>query len=210
MIENMKTKECGKCGVSKTKPMFYEREWNFCRCVCAECRREETREYYKTKQGLISRIHNHQIRKSKIRGHNPPSYTRIELFSYLIEDDCFNQLYDNWVASNYLKNLIPSLDRINDYKGYSFDNIRITTWQENNKKAYRDRKNGVNNKINVAVLKLDSNFNILTEYHSIIDAARKNNKTGGAMHHFASNPKIRNGSVFIIKSLYSDFIKNIK
>ena len=38
------------------------------------------------------------------------------------------------------------VDRLNDYKGYSFDNIQLMTWQENKDKGHRDCLNGINNK----------------------------------------------------------------
>jgi len=34
----------------------------------------------------------------------------------------------------------PSIDRINNNKGYSFDNIQIMTWAENKAKGHRDHK----------------------------------------------------------------------
>jgi hypothetical protein len=46
----------------------------------------------------------------------------------------FYELYNNWIDSGYKKSDKPSVDRIDDYKGYSFDNIQLMTWKENNKK----------------------------------------------------------------------------
>ena len=39
--------------------------------------------------------------------------------------------------------LVPSIDRLDDFKGYSFSNIRLTTWKENREHQYKDIKNGV-------------------------------------------------------------------
>jgi hypothetical protein len=44
----------------------------------------------------------------------------------------FKVLYKNWVKSGYEKNFRPSVDRLDSTKGYSFDNIRLVTWKENN------------------------------------------------------------------------------
>ena len=42
--------------------------------------------------------------------------------------------------------LAPSIDRKDDYKPYTFDNIQLTTWQQNKAKGHEDCKNGINNK----------------------------------------------------------------
>lgn len=38
--------------------------------------------------------------------------------------------------SGYIKDLIPSIDRIKNNKPYTFSNICLTTWQKNNQKQY--------------------------------------------------------------------------
>ena len=131
--------------------------------------------YYKTKNGLFLKIHNHQLEKSKQRGHNLPSYTRQELKDWLFCQIKFHKLYNNWVNSGYKKDLVPSIDRLDDYKGYSFGNIQLTTWVENNKKGQADRKNGVNNKVNRAVEQYDLEGKYITEYHSLMEASRQTN-----------------------------------
>ena len=72
----------------------------------------------------------------------------------------------------YKKNLRPSIDRLDDYKTYTLNNIRITTWEENNKKGRFDRKNGINNKVNKAVAKLNDNNEIIEIYHSLRELER--------------------------------------
>lgn len=103
-----------------------------------------------------------------------PKYSKIELINYLVNNNVFNNIFNNWEKSNYNKKLKPSIDRLNDYKGYSFDNIQITTWEYNNNKHYEDVKNGINNKINKSILQYDLNGNFIKEYYSISHAAREN------------------------------------
>ena len=51
-----------------------------------------------------------------------------------------NMLKD-YKESNYKKDLCPSIDRIDDYKSYTFDNMQLITWKENNDKGRISLKN---------------------------------------------------------------------
>lgn len=106
---------------------------------CKECKAEHSRNYYKTLPGVVTRIYNNELQASKQRKHLAPSYNKQELSDWLYKQD-LSSLFNTWVKSNYDKNLSPSVDRINSTKGYSFDNIRLVTWQENNDVAYEERK----------------------------------------------------------------------
>ena len=50
-------------------------------------------------------------------------------------------MFKTYVDSDCDKYLKPSIDRIDDYKGYSFDNMQLLTWAENNEKGRQGRKN---------------------------------------------------------------------
>lgn len=106
---------------------------------CKECKAEHSRNYYKTLPGLIARIYNGEIQASKQRGHHLPAYSKQELANWLYLQG-LNNLFTIWVKSNYDKNLSPSVDRINSTEGYTFNNIRLVTWKENNDAAYEERK----------------------------------------------------------------------
>jgi hypothetical protein len=47
-----------------------------------------------------------------------------------------------WAAEGYPKDLAPSIDRLDDFKGYSLDNIQLVRWKDNNEKMYKHRKEG--------------------------------------------------------------------
>jgi len=51
----------------------------------------------------------------------------------------FNLLYAYWTANNCLKDYKPSIDRINSFKPYSFDNIQIMTAKENQLKGHEGK-----------------------------------------------------------------------
>lgn len=84
----------------------------------------------------------------------------------------FDALYLNWINSGYDKWKKPSCDRIDDYKGYSFDNIRLVTWQDNKDKTHEDMKNGINNKQSQSVLQFNLNGEYISKYHSQCNAER--------------------------------------
>lgn len=127
----------------------------------------------RTKEGLISQIFYNQKGHSKDRGHIQPTYTRKELIEWCFSQPKFHVLYDNWKRLDFQKDYIPSIDRKNDYIGYTMDNIQLMTWMENKLKGERDKIQGINNKNNIAVLQCDMNGYVIAEYHSISEAFRK-------------------------------------
>lgn len=108
--------------------------------------REESKVRRRTKNGVINTIYQTQIRTSKARGHDRPTYALSELREWVLSQEIFHVLHDKWVESNYDKYSKPSLDRKDDYLGYSFDNIQIMTWKENDDKGSEDNLSGKNKK----------------------------------------------------------------
>ena len=139
---------------------------------CKLCKREDSQKHYRTKKGLVSQIRGTQVSNSKRRGHPKPTYTTNELYEELMASTLFHKLFDAWEQSDFDHNLVPSIDRLDDYKPYSFDNIRLTTWGENNSKAYNDRKNGINNKHSKGVNQFTKDGVFIDSFHSVIEASR--------------------------------------
>ena len=86
----------------------------------------------------------------------------------------FKVLYNNWVESNYDKKKKPSIDRIDDFKGYSIGNIQLTTWELNKEKQTQDiligrSTSGVRCK---PVLCFDKDGKVVAEYVSYSSAKR--------------------------------------
>lgn len=164
---------CFKCEQEKT-----EKEMRKNGYYCKYCDNKAAREYRRTKRGKLIQMYNDQLKNSKHRGYPQPSYTRDEFIGYMLNHDKFNDIYKNWEDSNFCNNLSPSIDRIDEYGTYSYDNIQIVTWHENNMLAYQRRKDGLNNKQSKKVAKV-LNGDVVAVYHSINQAARENNTTAG-------------------------------
>jgi hypothetical protein len=147
---------------------------------CYECRRKE----YRSIDGLIKNLYLHQKQSSIRRNHHKPKYTYEELYIWVLSRHNFYILYSNWEKSGYKKDLIPSVDRINDDKGYSFDNIRLMTWEENNKlgrtrrsKKFGCFKNGKLIKIYNSLKDIKKEMNI--NKSNIIRSAKTNKRAYG-------------------------------
>ena len=167
-------KQCTKCKQLKDESEFYKRKASKDGFTpqCKECHKLNIFRYSRTKQGVVSLLYNGQILHSKDRNHIPPQYSRQELYEWLDSQDLFHELYNEWVNSDYETKLRPSIDRKDDYKSYSFGNIRLTTWCDNEKRGWADRKNGINNKASKAVEQYDLNGDFIDEYYSTMQAER--------------------------------------
>jgi hypothetical protein len=172
----MSKKKCSRCKEEKLLEEFGLNNTNgksFIKNRCKKCLNELQKEYNKTIDGLITLIYTGQRKLSRRRNHQPPSYTLKELRKWIKSQPIFQSLYDKWIESGYNRWETPSLDRLDDYKPYSFDNIRLTTWKENYDKGNSDRKNGVNNKGSKAVLQYDLEENFIKEFHSMRQVERE-------------------------------------
>lgn len=140
--------------------------------TCKPCVVIKNTLYWQTPYGRISYIRVTQRKSSKARGHEVPTYTQNELFDWAVDNNLF-ALCDSWKAAGFPKNLAPSVDRKDVTKGYSFDNIRLVTWQENNEAQYADRKNcKVVTRQNRSIEQLSLSGELLAVHKSIAAAAR--------------------------------------
>ena len=167
-------KECTKCFKMKGYVYYYAKADSVdgLQPECKACNKLRTDAYGRTFIGFMSKSYSSQKLRSKKRNHAPPLYTKDQLLNWVIEQPMFDGLWNNWVNSKYSKNLKPSIDRIDDTKGYSFDNIQMMTWDENNKKGHLDSFNGTNTSNCKAVDKLTLEGEFIAKYHSSSAAAR--------------------------------------
>ena len=168
-------KKCAKCKEVKPLEEFHNNKKmkQGKTSYCKNCNNKSIKKYRRTLIGNAKAIYTHQKQSSKIRGYHPPDYAKQDFVDFLLSNKKYINLHSEWVESGYENSLIPSVDRIDDYKGYSLDNIQVMTWKENKIKSDEDRKNGINNKTNKAVVKMDLNEVELEVYHSLRYAERE-------------------------------------
>ena len=167
---------CKRCNSNKDIDMFPKNKnklWGY-GYTCKECSSLIIKDYYKTKDGVIKAIYDGQIHSSKYRKMNMPEYSFEELKDWVYSQiELFDSIYNNWVHSGYVKHTKPSIDRVDDYKGYRFDNIQIMTFEENRRKNDMSKINGLNNKQSKAVIQMDTNNVFIKEYYSAAQASRE-------------------------------------
>lgn len=166
---------CLKCEKEKQINDFYSNSKTECKeCVKKRVLSNPNAENYdKTEKGVIRVIYKTQKSNSKRRGHEPPSYTKEQLREWLYKNN-FKKLYDNWVKSGYKKYKKPSVDRIDDFKHYSLDNIRLGTWMDNKNHQTQDILNsketsGLRCK---KILQFDSKMKLIGTFVSYSSAKR--------------------------------------
>lgn len=151
--------------------------------VCKKCHAESMILYYQSVKGLITRIYANQRESCRSRKHQYPSYSKNELSDFLLSNKTFLSLFVDWASSGYKKNLAPSLDRIDESKTYSFDNIRIVTFQENMMAHTEMTKKGIGSSAGQckSVLQFTMNGEFVKEYVSV-NAARRETGILGIPH----------------------------
>ncbi len=170
-----KEKKCSKCDKIKGLSEFYKHRTksNGVYSQCKVCQEKAKKAYYRTKKGLFVLIYHNQISSSVQRNHPRPNYTMLELREFGLSTPKFLVLYKKWVESGYDKELTPSFDRKDDYKPYTLDNLQVMIWGENDKKGSDDRRNGINNKMNKAVVGEYISTGKKESYHSMTEAERQ-------------------------------------
>ncbi len=161
-------KRCTQCKIDKDISCF-----SVGKSECKSCASIRNKIFRQSIKGLITTIYQNQKKNSKSRGHNPPQYTKQELYIWITKQPNFEMLYNEWVISGYSKNKIPSIDRIDDSIGYSFENIQLVDFYTNKNKYNKQKIKGIAYKSNnTPVIGTSTKTGENVEFHSISEAAR--------------------------------------
>ena len=136
---------CSKCQTNKPETEFCINNANPSGLdyFCKDCKKILKQDFYRTKRGVIVTIYDSQKSSSKRRHHPVPSYSLNQLYEWVSNQEIFHTLYDIWVETNYNKMDKPSIDRLEDDKPYTFENIQIVSYEENHAKATYNREQGI-------------------------------------------------------------------
>lgn len=166
-------KTCSVCKKNLPLDMFNKQSTGKqgVRADCKDC----LKRFIRSKHGVINQMYSSCISRTKKKGFTPVAFTKEELEKWAYSRKEFHSLYDKWVLENYPTTLKPSLDRLDDYKGYSLDNIRIVTANTNVKRYYSDAINGINTKSAKPVEQYSLDGEYIKTFHSLSAAARSVN-----------------------------------
>ena len=218
---NNKTKHCYKCKETLDISFFSKNKSNKDKLAagCKKCAKICKIKYQRTKHGLSKRIYSNQVSRSIKRNYDYPTYSSIELKEWLYGQPLFHTLYDNWKRLDFQKSYIPSVDRKNDYIGYTMDNIQLMTWGENSSKYCSDKKCGRNIKTLKSVYQKYKNGDMVNKFYSIAEAERqtsisssdisrcckkKNKFAGGFVWEYAEQNKVLKGHTQMLHPLLNE------
>ncbi len=108
----------------------------------------------------------------KTKGFEPEKISINEFLNWIMNGNNYESIYINYINSKKSRSLAPSIDRLDDYKTYSLDNIRLTIWKENKDKYNSDRLIGKNTKQSKPITSIDEKGE-KTYYHSTHFASQK-------------------------------------
>lgn len=152
-LKNMR--QCSKCFAFKNEDEFKLYSYN----RCYACIREQNRLFIQKNKEIVSErrkkyrelrktdlrqflIFLHSIMRERVANKNNqhPAYEglpicfRDDFIAFGIDNKNLQNLYKQWQESNYEYFLTPSVDRVDNSKGYTLDNIQFITTIENIKK----------------------------------------------------------------------------
>lgn len=118
---------------------------------------KQVRDYFTRTYASMKR-HQHQRKQGGL------PFTKSEFIKWFWQQENSRRLFTNWVSHNCPKNIIPSVDRIDDTQGYQFDNMRITTFRDNHQQQSLKRS--------VPVQQINSDGDVVAIHQSMSQAAR--------------------------------------
>lgn len=155
MSRKRKTVICKRCGKEKK---------HFGLGMCSACLRRTKRE---TRPSFyLGTCYSEMSRRIKTFDKLRPNYygltkcTKEEFLNKFLEDESFLELYKGWQESGFQRRMAPSIDRIDNKKGYTLDNIEFISHGEN---SCKDKK---------VPVRLHEKNGTVTEFETMQDAGK--------------------------------------
>ncbi|EAK0212351.1 hypothetical protein FCL20_05360 [Campylobacter jejuni] len=128
-----------------------------------------------SKRNMLRIIYHSQVSSSKNRGHPEPNYTFEELSNRFLDNEDFNRVYNNFLRNGCKPREKPSLDRIDDFKPYTLDNLQVTTIRGNEVRGHNDRRLGLGTQGRCCkkVIQYNTDGEIIRIFNSSSEAARE-------------------------------------
>jgi len=217
---------CTTCSEWKPKAEYHKNDKSALgiKTKCRGCCSKEKRAWSRSVKGVVYTIYSSQKDSCITRGMESPQYTRDWLYEWCVGQELFHTLYDGWVQSNYNKYVKPSVDRIDNLKTYTEDNIRLMTWGENLELAHKSLREGDTKYNHTAVYQQDLEGNIINEFFGITEAQRQTNiyyeniqkvckrerfTTGGFFWSFVKGFNLEESKQYLNKRHITEFPENI-
>tara|TARA_R110000822_G_scaffold158970_4_gene298486 strand:+ start:1815 stop:2318 length:504 start_codon:yes stop_codon:yes gene_type:complete len=127
----------------------------------------------KTRLGLCKKLYYAQRGSSKDRGHEMPDYEREWLVDWIQSQPHFDALFNAWVESDYDTKLRPSVDRVDESKPYTKNNIQLVTWRYNNIRRKTSVIRNTKGRFTKHVIQLDLEGWVVDTHESTAVAARR-------------------------------------
>lgn len=88
----------------------------------------------KLQRDYFTRTYSGMKNSSKGRGHRAPAFSKQEFIIWCKKEKNWKQLWNDWISAECSTKLRPTIDRLDNKNGYSFENMRIISWDENHHK----------------------------------------------------------------------------
>jgi len=156
---------------------------------------------------VFAKIYGSQIDHSVTRGHVAPDYTLDQLKDWVDRQPNAHQLWNGYVTSGYDRWARPSVDRVDNSKPYTLDNIRLMTWKENHQNGADSKASGDLNAGQVPVAAYTKDGKLHRKYHSISEALRDVGGVQWGIYTVANGKKVKDGKgYYYMPQSYKGFV----